>query len=154
MFEIYNIRKTTWRYSSKMIKLLYGVKGSGKTGRIIELANQTAESCAGESVFLTDSEKCVHRLNYTVRLINVTEYEVSTVLGLSGFIRGIIAGNHDVSDIFIDGIHRMTNTNVSELGELFESLSRYADKYNLNIVCTVSTGVLPEFMSGYLCEKV
>ncbi len=137
-----------------MIKLLYGVKGSGKTGKIIELANKTAENCAGEAVFLTDSEKCVHRLNYNVRLINVTEYEIGTVLGLSGFIRGIIAGNHDVSDIFIDGIHRMTNTNVNELRELFDSLSRYADKYNLNIVCTVSIGELPEFMQGYLSEKI
>lgn len=137
-----------------MIKLLYGVKGSGKTGKIIELANKTAENCAGEAVFLTDSEKCVHRLNYNVRLINVTEYEIGTVLGLSGFIRGIIAGNHDVSDIFIDGIHRMTNTNVNELRELFDSLSRYADKYNLNIVCTVSTGELPDFMQEYLSEKI
>lgn len=138
----------------EMIKLIYGAKGSGKTGRIVELANQTAQNCDGEVVFLTDTEKYMHRLNYSVRLINVCEYDICTVLGLSGFIRGIIAGNHDVSVIFIDGVHRMTNTSVADLGELFDSLEKYADKHNVTIVCTVSTDVLPDFLTKYVSEKI
>lgn len=138
----------------EMIKLLYGAKGSGKTGRIVDLANQTAQNCDGEVVFLTDTEKYLHRLNYNVRLINVCDYDICTVLGLSGFIRGIIAGNHDVTDIFIDGVHRMTNTDVGNLGELFASLEKYANKHDVNIVCTVSTDTLPEFLTKYANEKV
>lgn len=137
-----------------MIKLLYGAKGSGKTGKIVELANETVANCDGEVVFLTDSEKYVHKLNYNVRLINVTDYDIRTILGLSGFVRGIIAGNHDVSDIFIDGVHRMTNTSVNDLQELFTSLEAHANKLNVNIICTISTDILPAYLAGYQSVKV
>lgn len=137
-----------------MVKLIYGAKGSGKTGKIVDLANQNVESCDGELVFLTDTEKYMHRLNYNIRLINVKDYDVCTSLGLSGFIRGIIAGNHDVSCIYIDGIHRMTNSSIFELEDLFLSLKKYADKYNITVICTVSTDTLPEFMHDFESFKV
>lgn len=137
-----------------MIKLLYGAKGSGKTGKIVEFANETVANCDGEVVFLTDSEKYVHKLNYNIRLINVTDYDIHTVLGLSGFVRGIIAGNHDVSDVFIDGIHRMTNTSVNDLQELFTSLEAHANKLNVNIICTISTDILPDYLAVYQSVKV
>lgn len=137
-----------------MIKLIYGAKGSGKTGKIVDVANQNVETCDGEIVFLTDTEKYLHRLNYNIRLINVKDYDICTSLGLSGFIRGIIAGNHDVACIYIDGVHRMTNSSIFELRELFLGLKAHSDKHGVNIVCTVSTNELPDFMSEFESEKV
>lgn len=136
-----------------MIKLIYGAKGSGKTGKIVDIANQDVETCDGELVFLTDTEKYLHRLNYNIRLINVTEYDICSALGLIGFIRGIIAGNHDISCIYIDGVHRMTNLSIAELKDFFSGLKKHSSKHGVNIVCTVSTDKLPDFMSEFESEK-
>lgn len=136
-----------------MIKLIYGAKGSGKTGKIVKIANQDVNTCDGELVFLTDTEKYLHQLNYNIRLINVNEYDICSALGLSGFIRGIIAGNHDVSCIYIDGVHRMTNLSISELQDFFGGLKKHSEKHGVNLVCTVSTDTLPDFMAEFEAEK-
>lgn len=136
-----------------MIKLIYGAKGSGKTGKIVDVANEEVKTCDGEIVFLTDTEKYLHRLNYNIRLINVTEYDICTSLGLSGFIRGLIAGNHDISCIYIDGVHRMTNQNISDLKEFFYGLKKHSEKHGVNIVSTVSVDVLPDYLSVFESEK-
>ena len=135
-----------------MIKLIYGAKGSGKTNLIISDANNYVGECDGEVVFLTDTDKYMHKVNYKIRLININDYDVRTELGLSGFVRGIVACNHDVKRIYIDGIHRMTNKSLPELQNSFEALSNHSEKYNIDFVLTASTDVLPEFMNKF--EKV
>jgi len=135
-----------------MIKIIYGPKGSGKTGLIIDDANEYVKNCSGEVVFLTDTDKYMHKINYNIRLINVVDYDVQTELGLSGFIRGIIAGNHDVKRIYIDGIHRMTKTPLDKLQATIRALQMHSDKYDVDIVLTASVDELPEFMQNY--EKV
>ena len=132
-----------------MIKLIYGAKGSGKTNLIIADANDYVEVCDGEVVFLTDTDKYLHKINYNVRLVNVKDYDVMTELGLSGFIRGIIAGNHDVKRMYVDGIHRMTKKELSELKDTFDALDAQSTKYGVDFVLTASTNDLPDFLNKY-----
>ena len=132
-----------------MIKIIYGPKGSGKTGAIIDDANRYVDDCSGEVVFLTDTDKYMHQINYNIRLINVKDYDVETELGLSGFIRGIIAGNHDVKRIYIDGIHRMTRTSFDELQAMFEALELHSKKHGVDMVLTASIDTLPEYMQKF-----
>ena len=95
-----------------MIKLITGAKGTGKTKIIINMANDNVDTAKGDIVFLTDTDRYMYSLRYQVRVINteclkragqsaVDERE------LVGFIRGILAGNHDIESFYIDGAHRI-----------------------------------------------
>lgn len=132
-----------------MVKLIYGAKGSGKTNLIIQDANNYVKECDGEVVFLTDTDKYLHKINYNIRLVNVNDYDIETELGLSGFIRGIIAGNNDVKKIYLDGIHRMTKKNLTELKDTFQAISNHSAKYGVDFVLTASTDVLPDFLEKF-----
>ena len=57
-----------------MIQLIFGEKGSGKTKRILEIANQTAEQAKGSIVFIDEDDRYMYDLNLSIRFINATEY--------------------------------------------------------------------------------
>lgn len=137
-----------------MVEIIYGAKGSGKTGKVIDYANEACETSSGDIVFLTDTDKYMHKVKYDVRLINVSEYEIQTDIGLSGFIRGLIAGNHDIEKIYIDGVHRMTNKSLAELESFFSAVAKTSDIHGIDMIFTVSASELPEYLNGFPKERV
>ena len=132
-----------------MLRLIYGAKGSGKTGKIIGEANDFAKQCEGALVFLTDTDKYTYKISYSIRLINVLEYDVHSDVELSGFIRGIIASNSDIMRIYIDGAHRMTRKTYDELEPFFTELDKISTAHNVELVLTISAEDLPAYMQGY-----
>ena len=132
-----------------MIRLIYGSKGSGKTSMIVDETNQMAANSDGEVVFLTDTDKYTYKINYNVRLVNVTKYDIGSATELSGFVRGIIAGNADITHIYIDGVHRMTNIGFDEMQGLFAELDKISSAHEVQLVLTISSDTLPDFMSAY-----
>lgn len=132
-----------------MITLIYGAKGSGKTNQIIQSANDLVAKCDGELVFLTDTDKYRFSINYNVRLINVTDYDVASAAELSGFIRGIVAGNADVTHIYVDGVHRMTKTSFAEMEAFFAELGKISTEHKVDLVLTVSSAELPAYMQQF-----
>lgn len=137
-----------------MIKIIYGAKGSGKTGKMIDYANEACETSSGDIVFLTDTDKYMHKVKYDVRLINVNEYDIQTDIGLSGFIRGLIACNHDIEQIYVDGVHRMTNKPVEELESFFSAISKASAIHDVSIIFTVSAPELPDYLNEFPKERV
>ena len=135
-----------------MIRLIYGAKGTGKTGQIIEEANDFAKQCDGALVFLTDTDKYTYKINYDIRLINVYEYDVHADVELSGFIRGVIASNADIMRIYIDGVNRMTRKTYDLLEDFFAELDKISTAHNVELVLTVSAEDLPAYMQGYALQ--
>ena len=85
-----------------MIQLIFGEKGSGKTKKILELANQAAEQAKGSVVFIDEDERYMYDLNLSVRFINATEFALSGPKMFYGFLCGIAASDHDLECIVID----------------------------------------------------
>ena len=135
-----------------MIRLIYGAKGTGKTGQIIEEANDFAKQCEGALVFLTDTDKYTYKINYNIRLINVYEYDVHSATELSGFIRGVIASNADIMRIYIDGVNRMTRKTYTDLEDFFAELDKISSAHNVELVLTVSAEELPAYMQGFTLQ--
>lgn len=135
-----------------MIHLIYGAKGSGKTKRIIDKCNDDAMTSKGLVVFLSDTNRYMYDLKYQVRFANVKEFEIETVRGLLGFIRGMIAGNKDIKTIYIDGAHRMAETPIEEMQEFYDKLDKVAEKNEIQFYLTVSLNKedFPEFLKKYL----
>lgn len=135
-----------------MIKVIYGEKGTGKTKMMIDSANNAVEEAKGHLIFLTDNKRCMYDLEREVRFIDVSEYDIAGESALCGFVKGVIAGNHDNEYVFIDGVVRIAGKPVGELATFFYMLDKVAKSNNLIVTVSV-TGAkedLPDFVSKYI----
>ena len=135
-----------------MIKVIFGAKGTGKTKLLIDAANATVPEAKGHMIFITDSKRGMYDLEREVRFIDVTEYDIAGEAALCGFIKGVIAGNHDNEYVYIDGIVRISGKPVNELASFFYMLEKVADQGGLTITVTVTATKeeLPDFVAKYL----
>ena len=140
-----------------MIELITGTKGTGKTKAIIDRANDNVETAKGDIVFLTDTDRYMYSLRYQIRAINTSDLKRGTEANvredmLVGYIYGVLAGNHDIESMYIDGAHRMLGKDVSEMEHFFLDLEEIAEKTDTKFIVTVSQdeGELPEYLNKYL----
>lgn len=135
-----------------MIKLIYGPKGFGKTKIMLDDVNAAAAKAKGNVVFITDKRMCSVAIDLNVRCVYTEEYAIDTLDGFEGFVKGLIAGNHDIENIFIDGILRITNANLDELEDTFNEIKKICEDNNVALEITVSATKeqLPKYMLEYI----
>ena len=124
-----------------MLKLIIGAKGSGKTKTLIELVNSALKATTGSVVCIEKGDKLRFDISYECRLIDTDEYQVKTSLGLYGFVAGILASNHDVTDIFVDSALKICNNAPEAFDEFLAKLDSLVTKHNVNCVITSSLPV-------------
>ena len=105
-----------------MIKIICGEKGSGKTKKILDSAHDSALNSKGTVVFLDKDDSHKLALYYQVRLNDMSEYHIASDKELVSFIKGMLATNYDITDIYIDGIVKITGHSVDDLGGFFKDL--------------------------------
>lgn len=135
-----------------MIKIICGPKGSGKTKRLIEAANDSVATAKGHLIFITDNKRCMYDLKREIRFIDVTDYSIAGEDALCGFIKGAIAGSYDNEYVFIDGVARIAGKNIKDMAQLFYMLDKVASLRSLTITitCSCAEEELPEFAKKYL----
>ena len=121
-----------------MLKLIIGVKGTGKTKTLINLVNGALEVTKGDVVCIEKGVKLRYDIKPTARLINSEEYMVADAQALYGFIAGILASNHDVTDLFIDGTLKICKYDYEAFEKLVVALDQLVEKIGLNMTMTVS----------------
>ena len=121
-----------------MLKLIVGVKGTGKTKTLINLVNGALEVTKGDVVCLEKGTKLRYDIKPSARLVDADEYMISDGQSLYGFVAGIIASNHDVTDLFIDGTLKICNGDVAVFEKLAQELSLLANKCGINLTLSVS----------------
>lgn len=105
-----------------MIKLIIGKKGSGKTKVLIDKVNSAVQSTNGDVVCIEQGMKLTFELDHKVRLIDAEEYNIQGYEAFYGFVTGVLAGNYDIKEIFVDGILKIGNKDIEGLGCLLEKL--------------------------------
>ncbi|MDD2216251.1 MAG: hypothetical protein PHR60_07355 [Eubacteriales bacterium] len=136
-----------------MVKLLVGHKGSGKTKRMVQMANDMVDTSSGSIVFISKNHKLVYDLKYKIRVVCMTEYEyVTNIDEYTGFIYGIISSDHDIEVIFIDGLLHNKDVHIPDLKEFFTRLKNISRLYELDFVVSVSADLdeLTDSLEG--CE--
>ncbi len=135
-----------------MIKIIYGAKGTGKTKMMIDAANEAVKEAKGHLIFITDSKRYMYDLEREVRFIDTSEYDIAGEAALCGFIKGVIAGNHDNEYVFIDGVVRIAGKPATEMAAFFYMLDKVAKSNNLVVTVAVSAAKeeLPDFITKYL----
>ena len=135
-----------------MIKIICGPKGSGKTKRAIDAANEAVATAKGHLMFITDTKRYMYDLKREVRFIDVTDYSVAGEDALCGFVKGAIAGSYDNEYVFIDGVARIAGKNIKDMSQLFYMLDKVATLRSLiiYITCSCAEEELPDFVKKYL----
>ena len=130
------------------MKIIYGPKGTGKTKQIIECANKSLDEAKGHVIFVTDTARYSYDLNNQIRYLDVSNFEITGEDGLRGFIKGLVAANGDNEYIFVDGIARITNKNLSELSNIFGAIEKLEKDFGVKFVLTCSAAKedLPDFV--------
>ena len=121
-----------------MVKLIIGVKGTGKTKSLINLVNEAAAATNGTVVCIEKGTGLRFDVKHTVRLINTNEYLIFDCEALYGFIAGILASNHDVTDVFVDSALKIANNEIDKFDEFVKKVDELSEKVGVNIVMTSS----------------
>ena len=121
-----------------MLKLIIGVKGTGKTKDLIARVNDASNSSAGVVVCIEKGIGLRFDVKPQVRLINTNEYCVFDADALYGFIAGILASNHDITDVFVDSALKIANNDIVAFDTLVKDVDELSQKLNVNIVMTSS----------------
>ena len=121
-----------------MLKLIIGVKGTGKTKTLISMVNEAVEKSEGTVVCIEKGVGLRFDVKYTARLINTNDYLIFDAEALYGFVAGILASNHDVTDLFIDSALKIANNDMNGFEAFVKAVDELAGKLNVNVVMTSS----------------
>lgn len=137
-----------------MIKIIYGNKGSGKTKKIIDSANEASETCKGNVAFLFNSKRYIRELKHQVRFIDTEEYGIKGAYLFLGFVKGLAASNFDLEKIYVDGFLKHMDRPASELEDLFIKLKSFCEEHRIELILSVSAdkSEIPAFMQEFLVD--
>ena len=122
-----------------MVKLLIGHKGSGKTKKMIELANEKIETSNGSVIFINKNHRLMYDLDHRIRVICMEDFEHSTNSDeYIGFIYGIISSDHDIETMFIDSILKHADVTLGDLPEFIDRIKKISKNYDIEFVVSLS----------------
>ena len=122
-----------------MVKLLIGHKGSGKTKKMIDLANESVETSKGSIVFVNKNTRLIYDLDYKIRVICMEDFpHITNEDEYIGFIFGIMSGDNDIETIFLDGIMRHRDFALEVLPSFINKLKIVSKETGINFVVSVS----------------
>ena len=133
-----------------MLKLIVGTKGAGKTKTMIEMIDKATKTTSGNIVVIEKCMKLTTEINHAARLVDVDEYGVVGADMLYGFVAGVLAGNYDITELFIEGILRIIDHNLEAAEKVLKAIDKITE--NVEVVVTVSANVdeLPEDLKKYV----
>lgn len=121
-----------------MVKLILGHKGAGKTKKLIELVNAAVEKSTGNVVCIEKESALTYDITHRCRLTATDNYKVSGYDAYYGFLCGIFAGDHDITDVFADATLRIGGRNYDELADFLLKVSELSKMEEKDVVFTVS----------------
>ena len=129
-----------------------GLKGSGKTKKLIESINEAVASAHGDVVCIEYGKKLTYDVTYKVRLVDSKEYGISSPEMLKGFLSGLHAGNFDITNVFIDNLYKTIGQDQAANEAFVEWVAKFAQENNMEITMTISAdpAAASENMKKYL----
>ena len=136
-----------------MVKLIMGLKGSGKTKRLVELVREAVAMENGDVVCIEKEKKLTYDIPYQARLIEAGSYDIGSYEYIKGFICGLHSGNYDITHFFIDNFYKLVGDKSPEALCTFISwLDKFAASENIDFVISISVDpeTVPEQLKKYI----
>lgn len=129
-----------------MLKLVTGTKGKGKTKYLLDACNKDGANSDGLVIYLEKNNDHMYQLDRKIRHVNVSEYPVTTVDGIIGFICGLVAGNSDIQSIYFDSFLTITKIAPEELSDTLDEIIDSSEKLGVDFTLSLSmdSAKLPE----------
>ena len=135
-----------------MIRLVIGRRGSGRTKARLEQVNASAAVAEGNVVFISNNTaSSMYNVVKEVRMIDTTDFDIVNYAEFEGFICGIISGNYDITNIFVDGTFKIVKSDNLDGLELFLArLEKLSTKFNISFVLSLSMDAetAPEYVKA------
>ena len=125
-----------------MVKVIMGVKGSGKTKLLIEMVEKALEESRGAVVVLEKERSLTYDIPYQARLIVASNYDFGSTEFMKGFISAMHASNYDITHVFIDNLYKMfDDQSLSGAEEFLDWLNAFSEKEGIQFTLTLSAPV-------------
>ncbi len=130
-----------------MVQLIVGLKGAGKTKKMLDHVHECMKSVDGNIVYLDKSSQNMHELDNKVRLINVSEYPIQNTDQFVGFICGICSQDYDLEEMYLDGFLKIAKVEGQDLTPVLTQLNSISEQFKVKMVISISVDKedLPEF---------
>ena len=136
-----------------MIELLIGTKGTGKTKVLIDNVNSAAKSADGNVVFISNNtSQNMYDITSKVRMADTSEFDIASWDEFLGFICGIISGNFDITNVFVDGTLKIVKDDMDGFEAFLASLEDISKKFDINFELSVSVDkdAAPDYIKKYV----
>ena len=122
-----------------MVKLIMGLKGSGKTKRLVDMVREALEMENGDVVVIEKEKKLTYDIPYQARLIEAGAYDIGSYEFIKGFICGLHSGNYDIAHVYVDNFFKIVSNKDSVLfSEFLDWLNKFSERENIEFVISVS----------------
>ena len=122
-----------------MVRVIMGVKGTGKTKQMIELINSAVKSENGNVVCIERGPKLTYDIHYKIRLVEASHYDIKSYDFLKGFISGLYAGNYDITHVFIDNFTKMlSEISEQQIAEFLAWLNDFSEREHIQFTLSLS----------------
>ena len=122
-----------------MVKLLIGHKGSGKTKKMIEMANSSLDTVNGSIVFINKNARLMYDLKYRIRVVCMEDFEqIVNVDEYIGFLYGIISQDHDIELIFIDSILKHADIKFENIEDFLGRVAQISKTFGMDFIVSLS----------------
>ena len=122
-----------------MVKLIMGLKGSGKTKKLVDLVREAVNEGNGDVVCIEKERKLTFDIPYQARLVDAGSYDIGSYEFLKGLICGIHSGNYDITHIFIDNFYKLVEDRSAESLEAFiKWLNIFSEAEKIDFVVSIS----------------
>ena len=135
-----------------MVNIILGLKGSGKTKKLVDLVREAVNQETGDVVVIERERKLTFDIPYQARLIDAGSYDIGSYEFLKGIICGVHAGNYDITHFFIDNFYKLVNDRSAEALESFLTwLEKFSEQEKISFVISLSIdpATLPESVLQY-----
>lgn len=134
-----------------MVELLIGTKGTGKTKVLLDNVNHAASNADGNVVFISNNtSQNMYNISSKVRMADTSDFDIKSWDAFFGFICGIISGNFDITNIFVDGTLKIVN-DVEGFENFLTMIDEASKKFDINFELSVSidAATAPEYIKKY-----
>ena len=121
-----------------MIHVIMGLKGSGKTKKLIDAINAAVANANGDVVCIEYGKALTYDVTYKVRLVDSKEYGIKSAEMLKGFLSGLHAGNFDITNVFIDNLYKTIGSDVAVAEEFVAWCAKFAADNGMEVTITIS----------------
>ena len=133
-----------------MINLIPGKKGTGKTKILVDSIKKAAENATGNVVCIERGMQLTYDLPHNVRLGDAEEYGINSFDSFYGFVAGLMAGNYDIQEVFVDGILKIGGRDYDALGNMLEKVAVLTKDVNVTFTVSADVDELPAKVKAFI----